>query len=40
MLLEGTCGMAGCSKMATRLITIENEYVAICEDCWHEKYKN
>ena len=34
------CVECGCENEATRISSTESKYVMICDDCWHEKYKN
>ncbi len=40
MSVEEVCEMAGCGNPATRLTSTETKYITICEDCWHQIYKN
>ncbi len=40
MSLEEVCEMAGCNNTATRLTSTETKYITICEDCWHQRYRN
>ena len=34
------CEVKGCENEATRISSTETKYIMICDDCWHEKYKN
>ena len=37
---EEVCEMVGCTNNATRLTTTETKYIAVCEDCWHKRYRS
>ena len=34
------CEIKGCENEATRISSTETKYIIICDDCWHDKYKN
>ena len=34
------CEIKGCENDATRISSTETKYIVICDDCWHDKYKN
>ena len=33
------CQIAGCSNPATHLTSTESNFIEICADHWHEKYR-
>ena len=34
------CEMKGCQNEATRITSTESKYIVVCNECWHELYKN
>ncbi len=34
------CENKGCEQEATRIASTETKYIMICDNCWHEMYKN
>lgn len=36
---QNNCEIPGCNKPATHLTTTETNFIEICSDHWHEKYR-
>lgn len=35
-----TCGTKDCENEATKIVATDNSYMVLCNDCYHNKYKN